>query len=138
MINYFNELSKRLKPLGHKRDLSKVFNDLLTIGICSFHRTNIQSALKEQDDQNEKLYFQTIAPYTKPDLSNLSECLTLLQMNAAHNPYSDILGDYYMDNISNGQNGQYFTPKPVCTMLAKINSMDSIHHQRVMNQAECF
>lgn len=135
MTNYFNEVSKRLKPLGNKRDLSKVFNDLLTISICSFHRTNIQSALKAKDEDNEKLYFQTIAPYSKTDLTKLSECLAFLQMNVLDDPYSDILGDFYMAYISHGQNGQYFTPKPVCTILAKINGMDSIYHQRVMDPA---
>lgn len=34
--------------------------------------------------------------------------------------YCDPLGELYMQAISNGHNGQYFTPEPICTLMAKM------------------
>lgn len=124
MTNHFNELSKTLNQLGRRYDLAKVFNDLLTISICSFHRTNIQSRLQEKDAENEKLYMETIKSYDSEDLNILGQALGILQLNVLDNPYSDILGEYFMCFITKGQNGQYFTPEPVCKMMASIQGAD--------------
>ncbi len=35
--------------------------------------------------------------------------------------FSDPLGELYMQAISNGHNGQYFTPEPVCDMMSAIS-----------------
>jgi type I restriction-modification system DNA methylase subunit len=35
--------------------------------------------------------------------------------------FNDPLGELYMQAISNGHNGQYFTPTPICEMLAAFN-----------------
>lgn len=35
--------------------------------------------------------------------------------------FNDPLGELYMQAISNGHNGQYFTPSPICDMLATIS-----------------
>jgi hypothetical protein len=32
----------------------------------------------------------------------------------------DVFGDFYMEYISHGHNGQFFTPEPVCEMMARI------------------
>ena len=34
--------------------------------------------------------------------------------------YHDALGDIFMDHISHGANGQFFTPEHICEMMAKI------------------
>ncbi|WP_053222401.1 N-6 DNA methylase [Roseivirga seohaensis] len=125
MTNYFNELTKHLNTLGRRHDLARVFNDLLTLGICSFHSTNIKSLLQEKDEKNETLYFETIKPYAKDDLRELSKALGILQLNVYHEPYSDILGEFFMCHITRGQNGQYFTPEPVCELMAVINIEDA-------------
>lgn len=121
MRDYFNELTKQLTHLGRRHDLSRIFNDLLTIGVCSFHKTNIQSRLKEKDESNEQLYLQTIKPYEKHEIEELGKALGTIQLNILDNPYSDILGEFFMQHISKGQNGQYFTPEPICDFMAKIN-----------------
>ena len=135
MTNYFNDLAKRLVSLGRKRELSNVFNDLLTLGLCAFHRTNIQTGGLSKDEDNEALYFQTIKSYDKEDLTQLSECLGILQLNVLQAPYSDPLGDFYMEHITKGHNGQYFTPEPICTMLAEMNGIGDCHSKRILDPA---
>ena len=120
MINYFNEFSKPIEQVGRKHGLSRVFNDLLTMGICSFHRTNIQSRLAQKDKENEALYMETIKPYTKEELKELSSSLGALQLNVLDHPYSDILGDFFTRHITKGQNGQFFTPVHICEMMAQM------------------
>ena len=105
MTDHYKELVKTLTPLGRKYDLAKAFNDLLTVGICSFHRTNIQSRLQEKDEANEALYMDTIKPYERDDLNIFAAALGILQLNVLDNPYSDILGDFYMEYITRGENG---------------------------------
>ena len=120
MTDHFNDLVKTLNQLGRKHDLTKVFNDLLTMGVCSFHRTNIQSRLQEKDETNETLYMETIKPYQRDELNTFATALGILQLNVLDDPYSDILGEFFMQHITKGQNGQYFTPAPVCEMMAKM------------------
>ena len=95
MIDHFNELAKTLNQLGRKHDLAKVFNDLLTMSICSFHCTNIQSRLQEKDNENEALYIETIKPYERDDLNIFAAALSFLQLNVLDDPYSDILGEFF-------------------------------------------
>ncbi len=129
-------MAKDLETLGRSHDLSKVFNDLLTLGICSFHRTNILSELRESDPVNEALYMQTINPYKIAELETMALILGQLQLNVLDNPYSDLLGEYFMLEISKGHNGQYFTPEHVCDMMALLQMDDTQpQRQRVLDPA---
>ena len=125
MTENFNQLSKTLENIARKHDISKIFNDFLTIGICAFHQTNIQSRLQDKDDTNEELYLKTIKSYDRDELTRLGEAMGILQLNVLDDPYSDILGEFFMQNITKGQNGQYFTPEPVCDMMAKMQFRQS-------------
>lgn len=120
MRDHSSTLAKTLTPLGRKYDLAKAFNDLLTMGICSFNQINIQSRLQEKDEANEATYMDTIKSYDKDDLNIFAAALGILQLNVLDNAYSDILGDFYMEYITKGENGQYFTPDPVCQFMAQI------------------
>lgn len=41
---------------------------------------------------------------------------------AAEQDYHDPLGDFFMENVSHGHNGQFFTPEHICEMMAKITN----------------
>ena len=137
MTNHFNEFSNQLEQIGRKYGLSRAFNDLLTMGICSFHRTNIQSRLSKKDENNEILYLETIKPYSKDELNSFAKALGALQLNVLDNPYSDILGEYFTKHITKGQNGQFFTPVHICEMMAQmtIHNLDKKEGERVLDPA---
>jgi len=118
MAKHFNELSKKLNSFQYQFDLSNLFNDLLTMGICAYHSTNIQSQLQIKDEANEALYLETIKGYSKEQLITLSEALGILQLNVLDAPYTDLLGEFFMQEISKGHNGQFFTPDSLCEMMA--------------------
>ena len=121
MNKHYNEFTKPFSRLGRRYDLAKVFNDLLTISICSFHQINIKSRLQIKDQENEALYLETIKSYKNEDLDHFAHALGALQLNVLDHPYSDILGEFFMNEITKGQNGQYFTPENICDFMAKIN-----------------
>ncbi|WP_442267629.1 N-6 DNA methylase [Tenacibaculum sp. ZS6-P6] len=74
----------------------------------------------QKDEDNEALYMETIKSYTKEELNELAKSLGALQLNVFDNPYSDILGEYFTQSITKGQNGQFFTPTHVCEMMAQM------------------
>ena len=136
MPNHYKDFVNTLELLSRRYDLSRIFNDLLTVGICSFHRTNIQSRLQEKDEQNEALFMETIKPYSRENLNELGKAIGILQLNILDDPYSDILGEFFMEYITKGQNGQYFTPTPVCEMMAQMTLENSQNQdQRILDPA---
>ena len=136
MTHRYSEFVKPLFMLGRRHDLSRIFNDLLTMSICSFNRTNVQSLLQEQDEASEALYMETIKPYKRDDLNSFAEAVGILQLNVLDDPYSDILGEFFMEHITKGQNGQYFTPTPVCEMMAQMNLENSdVEGSRILDPA---
>lgn len=34
--------------------------------------------------------------------------------------FTDVLGDIFMEFVSHGRNGQFFTPQPICDMIAQM------------------
>lgn len=116
-----NDFTKTIEPLYRK-----YFDDFLILSICAHDQTNLQSRLQQQQPENEALYLATTQRYRKDELPILCELLALLYRNTYDFPYSDLLGEHYMQNISRGQNGQYFTPSPVCEMMTKMQAGDAV------------
>ena len=120
-----NDFTNTIQPLARRYDLSRLFDDLLTMVMCSYHQINIQSQLHQQDEANEARYLQTIGRYAKDELSSFAKLAALIQSNVLSAPYSDLLGEYFMQEISRGHHGQYFTPTPICEMMASMQIMDA-------------
>lgn len=96
----------------YKHDLSRVFDDLLTVIICAMgHQTQ------------EELYFETIKNYDRKELDSL--CRLFAQLMEIYNKYTpddwcDPLGDYYeclAGNYKKSNFGQFFTPRALCDMM---------------------
>ncbi|MGF7040083.1 N-6 DNA methylase [Mucilaginibacter lappiensis] len=51
--------------------------------------------------------------------------------------FSDPLGELYMQAISNGHNGQYFTPTPICEMMAIMNIGENSHPGQTVCDPTC-
>ena len=136
MTDHFNEVSKYMEQLGRRHELSNVFSDFLTMAICSYHRINIQSQLQEKDPANEELYMRTISKYEKEEINIFPKILGCLHLKAHEDPYSDILGEYFMQHITHGQNGQFFTPESVCEMMAALQyGEETIEYKKVHDPA---
>lgn len=125
-----------LLQLGRRFDLSRVFDDFLTMGMCSHHQTNISSRLSEIDEENEAEYMQVIKPYSKEELNQFAKLLANFQEGINHRQYSDMLGQFFTQHITQGHNGQFFTPEPICDLMARSFGIDkSVKDQRAYDPA---
>lgn len=100
----------------YKHDLNRVFDDLLTVIICAMGR-----------ETQEPLYLETIKKYTRAELESLCKLfaeLTKIYANSLQfGDWCDPLGEYYeclIGNYKKSNFGQFFTPKPICDLMAGI------------------
>lgn len=98
----------------YKYDVGQIFEDLLTIIIACMGRGT-----------NEPLYFETIKKYTADELQHFArmfgELLLIYEAAKKNGDWCDPLGDYYealASNYKKSRFGQFFTPKPLCDMMA--------------------
>ncbi len=112
-----------------------VFDDFLTVCICCFS-INPETGMSFYEDE----YLNIIEPYKKrgtlkhfPDL--LAELVIFMEENLENPLGNDMLGDFFQQFISHGQNGQFFTPFHICTFMAQINSGEETHSLNVMDPA---
>lgn len=49
----------------------------------------------------------------------------------------DVLGDLFMDNISHGHNGQYFSPQTICDMIAQMQIKDTRDGLSIADSTGC-
>ncbi|MBT3383440.1 MAG: SAM-dependent DNA methyltransferase [Prolixibacteraceae bacterium] len=87
--------------------------DFLTLLICAFSHGRM-----------EDKYLDTIRKYEKPEAYLISEALAALviEMTGDGTGLVDVLGDYFQQHLSFGKNGQFFTPQPICDMMARMQN----------------
>jgi type I restriction-modification system DNA methylase subunit len=108
---------KCLQPImakGHSPD--KVFHDWLDLMIYAFQCRDPE-------------YLQIMARYNNDGKTGerpadyfanaLAELMRQMQQNC-----TDVLGQIYTDEITRGENGQFFTPTHVCELMARLNCPD--------------
>lgn len=100
-----------MQSLSVKHGHHTVFSDFLHLCICAF-------SLGQMEDE----YLKTIKKYSKPEAYRISDALAALviEMTGDGTGLIDVLGDYFEQNISHGHNGQFFSPQPVCDLMARI------------------
>lgn len=100
-----------LNLIGPRHGAVQVFSDFLEMTVCTL-----------QMGQAEIRYSQLITRYDKSEMNTFSWAFAALvnEMTGDGSGLIDVLGEYFMMEISHGQNGQYFTPQPICDMMAGI------------------
>ncbi len=114
-----------LNGLSQRYGVGTVFSDILTMIICGF-------SMQKQ----EELYFKTIKPYKKSEVLQFSEAFAALvvEMTGDGSGMIDVLGEYFMEFLSFGRNGQFFTPMNICDMMARITNPHNETH-RILDPA---
>lgn len=111
-LKNFNSLFHGFEGL----ELSRVFDDFLTVTICAMARGT-----------EEELYLQTIKPYKRKELDIFcqlfAELVLIYERETTENGIFDPLGIYYeclASNYKKSNFGQFFTPVSICKMLAQM------------------
>ena len=70
----------------------------------------------------EDRYLEIVRNYEKPDAYLIAEAFgaLVIEMGNKGEGLKDGFGDFYMEYLSHGHNGQFFTPEPICNMMARI------------------
>lgn len=103
-----NDFTKAIYELSPSKDLRDNFKDFLDFQLFFFCSNPSQNQI---DWFNGQLKERVVL------LKN-----AMLLLGDGSEEYEDILGEFFMRNVTMGKNGQYFTPEPVCRLMAKITS----------------
>lgn len=93
---------------GSGKNFSDLFSDFLEMGLgllCNNPSARQQELLKSTfaDTEKKELFFEAFKTY-----------------GDACEGYRDPLGDMFMERISHGNNGQFFTPDDLCKLMAEL------------------
>lgn len=105
----FKELLTEFNRYAYGQSLHTAFSDMLDWMLLPFKRYH---AVDEQRKALDKYQ-------SHPKVEHLVKLITLI--GDLSEGYRDPLGELFMQAISNGHNGQYFTPEPICDMMATIS-----------------
>lgn len=119
-VPYKQQFFDTLHTLGQRFSIHQVFDDFLTMCICAF---SFNPVTKQSNYEDE--YLATIAKYSSSSLTQLfPKALAQLTMAMEENLCTDVLGEFFELHISNGRNGQFFTPEPITDFMNAIVGTD--------------
>lgn len=119
------KFAETIHKIGYRFSLGKVFDDFLTMAMCAVTQ-NPLTGVSHYEDQ----YLKTIATYKDSELRHeFPKALAYLILEMEERLLdigrgNDVLGDFFEQNISNGRNGQFFTPPTICEFMATICGID--------------
>lgn len=96
-----------LTYLARSKGIREVFTDLIDFALFQLIAFD-----------HGKLAKNPLPNYNQKDQSQLIELLKIMGDNMDN--YNDALGDIFMEYLSFGKNGQFFTPTPICDLMAKM------------------
>lgn len=124
--NYKQRFMNGFKMLVHTKSPYKVWDDLMLLYAIEIANTTMRPLKNSEPfkgvwEEREKQYIETIKTYTKKEQKIISQMFTMLVLELEKNPNQDLLGSLYMVlEISNKNNGQFFTPYSVCELMSNV------------------
>jgi hypothetical protein len=114
--DYQKDLVKQITELGYRHSHWQVFADFVEMGAIA-----LSSAVDlRAREAREKRYMEVVARYKPDEAEKFSQMLGMLTM-ALEEETSDVLGATFHDlELHNKWSGQFFSPYPLCRMMAKI------------------
>lgn len=108
-MNEINKLQQNFERFVCGQSLHAAFTELLDWALLPFKKFDTAA---EQTNA-----FEIFRNHSK--VNQLKELVTMI--GDLSEGFSDPLGELYMHTISNGYNGQFFTPEPICDMMASMS-----------------
>lgn len=97
--------------LARRNSISAVFTDFLEMAVCAL----TLGAMEER-------YLEIVGRYEKKEAQQMAEAFgaLVMEMDNRGEGLKDVFGEFFMEHISHGHNGQFFTPEPICEMMARV------------------
>jgi type I restriction enzyme M protein len=129
------KFAETIHKIGYRFSLGKVFDDFLTMTMCAV-TPNLHTKKSYYEDE----YLDTINNYKDSELRHeFPKALAYLIFEMEERLLdvgrgNDVLGDFFEQNISNGRNGQFFTPPNICEFMASIVGVDNPVEDQVQSK----
>jgi type I restriction-modification system DNA methylase subunit len=119
------KLLTAFERFAYGQSLHTAFTDLLDWTLLPFKRYADRSEQQKALDTYRN----------HPKVKQLAELITIIGelSEGMHDP----LGELYMNAISNGHNGQYFTPEPICDMMAAMQVNIDMEDGKTVHDPAC-
>jgi hypothetical protein len=103
--------SQLIEQVARRNSIATVFSDFLEMSVCALSM-----------GAKEERYLEIVRRYEKPDAYAFADAFAAMVdvMDNGGEGLHDMLGDFFMEHISHGHNGQFFTPEPICEMMARV------------------
>lgn len=121
-------------------DLRTVFSDFVTMCICTLAmKPGTMHSYYEED------YLKAIQPYREKGLAMqfpilYAKLITEMELRVKSSQGNDVLGEFMEMHLLSKSKSQFFTPWPVCELIAKINCVnigyeETFEHKRIIDPA---
>lgn len=113
-------------------DYTQIFDDFLTMAICCYAWQT-----------EEPRYLETVRKYERKELDIFADLLAqwvIYQSGKSGECWDDLLGTYYeilKSEYKAQRLGQYFTPPPLCKLMANLTAGDEPTEVKTMNDPAC-
>ena len=119
------QLLTAFERYAYGNSLNNAFTELLDWTLLPFKMYNTS------DQQNQAL--ETYKSH--PKVEQLVNLVTII--GDLSEEFNDPIGELYMQAISNGHNGQYFTPTPICEMISAMTIGEGIENRETILDPAC-
>lgn len=115
-----NPITKAIQGMAHRHSPHHIFSDFIEMGAIA-----VSNAVDlRQREEREARYMQIVGKYSKDEPNKIAELLGMLIMELERNP-RDVLGETFHElELHNTYKGQFFTPYPLCQMMASMTIAD--------------
>ena len=119
------QFSDSFNSFAYRFGQGEVFIDFLDYTLLAF---------KWWDPNRDFSYFEKKYSDIYPKFAQMLELLSIASDNCGEG-FRDALGDLFMELVSGGRNGQFFTPDNVCDMMSQITMPEVRNGENILDPA---
>jgi hypothetical protein len=125
------QFRKHFETLSYAQDYPTTFSSFLDFALWRLAPYCFEQ-MKDEVLRLDKMYKESMAPV----ICEMFECWSIACDNDGEGFY-DALGELFMECVSHGRNGQFFTPQPVCDMIAQMVYGDDLKEEKTVCDPAC-
>jgi len=125
------DIAKTISRMAHRRSAWEIFTDFVEVSAITI--SNAVDWSQPQRDTREARYLQIVKNYDAAELQQFANMLGSLVMQLEEK-VSDVLGRAFHDlELHNKYTGQFFSPYPICQMMAAMTANSRDELQAIIN-----
>ena len=125
------DFKKLFERLSYSQDYSTTFSSFLDYALWRL-APHCAEEMKDELQRLDKMYKPEMAPV----MYEMFEAWATTSDNDG-NGFYDALGDLFMECVSFGRNGQFFTPQPICDMMATLTYGKDLEEGKTVCDPAC-